>query len=287
MISAKNLTYTYPGASAETLHGLNFEIAEGEIFGFLGPSGAGKTTTQNILIGLLKEYQGHITVMDREVSQWGQDYYEHLGVSFELPNHYLKLTALENLNHFGSLYNGETLDPLEALTLVDLQEDANKRVSDFSKGMKGRLNLARSLLHKPRLLFLDEPTTGLDPVNARKIKDLVLDLRSQGTTIFVTTHDMSVADELCDRVAFITAGNISLIDAPTTLKKQHGKRTVRVEYLNGGQEIQHQDFPIDGLIENKDFVALMKSATRVETIHTQETTLDNIFIEVTGQELAV
>lgn len=286
MIAVKNLTYTYPGADVETLHGLNFEIAEGEIFGFLGPSGAGKTTTQNILIGLLKEYGGNVQVMDREVSEWGQGYYEHVGVSFELPNHYLKLTALENLNHFRSLYSVETLDPMEVLRWVGLQDDVGKRVSDYSKGMKVRLNVARSLLHRPRVLFLDEPTSGLDPVNARKIKNLILEIRSRGTTVFVATHDMVVADELCDRVAFITAGNISLINAPGALKKQYGKRIVRVEYLDSTQDILHRDFPLDGLTENAEFIALMKSASRIETIHTQETTLDNIFIEVTGQELA-
>jgi fluoroquinolone transport system ATP-binding protein len=286
MITVKNLTYTYLGANKETLHGLNFAIAEGEIFGFLGPSGAGKSTTQKILIGLLKTYGGSIKVMGREVSAWGQDYYEHIGVSFELPNHYLKLTALENLNYFRSLYSGATHDPMQVLEWVGLTEDADKKVADYSKGMKIRLNVARSLIHKPKLLFLDEPTSGLDPVNARKIKDLIGDLRQQGTTVFVTTHNMAVADELCDRVAFVTAGNISVIDAPHTLKKRFGTRSVEVEYVNGTQEIRHQEFPLDGLGNNPAFVNLLQSASRVETIHTQETTLENIFIEVTGQELS-
>ena len=285
MITVKNLTYTYPRATEETLHGLTFTIAEGEIFGFLGPSGAGKSTTQNILIGLLKTYGGEVQVMNREISAWGQDYYEHIGVSFELPNHYLKLSALENLNHFRSLYSGDTHDPLEVLSWVGLQDDAHKKVEAFSKGMKIRLNVAQSIVHKPKVLFLDEPTTGLDPVNARNVKDLVLELRRQGTTVFVTTHDMMVADELCDRVAFITAGNISLIDAPKALKKHYGRRVIDVEYINGASEIQHQEFPLDGLGDNQDFIALLKAAGRLETVHTQETTLEKIFIGVTGQEL--
>ena len=285
MIHVKNLRFTYPGASQETLHGLNFEIARGEIFGFLGPSGAGKSTTQNILIGLLKAYGGQIEVMGRELGDWGQDYYEHIGVSFELPNHYLKLTAVENLTHFQSLYSGESLKPMEVIEWVGLKEDADKKVEAYSKGMKIRLNVARSLIHKPKVLFLDEPTTGLDPVNARKIKNLILDVRRQGTTVFVTTHDMMVADELCDRVAFITAGNISVIDDPKTLKKQYGRRQVQVEYLNGDRAVEHQEFPLDGLGHNQAFFNLLKSASRLETIHTQETTLENIFIEVTGQEL--
>ena len=287
MIKVQNLKFTYKGSSKETLHGLNFEIAEGEIFGFLGPSGAGKSTTQKILIGLLKDYGGNITVMGKEVSTWGQDYYEHIGVSFELPNHYLKLTGLENLKYFQSLYSGNTADPMQLLERVGLADDADKRVSDYSKGMKIRLNVARSLIHKPKVLFLDEPTSGLDPVNARNIKNLILRLREQGTTVFVTTHNMSVADELCDRVAFISDGNISVIDAPSTLKKQYGKRNVQIEYLNGSADVLHREFPLDGLGDNADFINLLKSANRVETIHTQETTLENIFIEVTGQELTV
>ena len=286
MITVNNLTYTYPKASSETLHGLSFTIAEQEIFGFLGPSGAGKSTTQNILIGLLKHYGGEVQVMGQEIGAWGQELYEHIGICFELPNHYLKLTALENLAHFASLYSGETLDPMEVLVWVNLKDDADKKVEAFSKGMKIRLNVARSIIHRPKLLFLDEPTTGLDPVNARNIKDLVLRLRGQGTTVFVTTHDMMVADELCDRVAFITGGNIDVIDAPNTLKKQHGKRVIAVEYQNGAREPGRQEFPLDGLGDNQSFISLLKSASRLETVHTQETTLENIFIEVTGQELS-
>lgn len=285
MIKVNNLTFTYKGANKETLHGLNFEIADGEIFGFLGPSGAGKSTTQKILIGLLKDYGGSITVMGQEVNTWGQDYYENIGVSFELPNHYLKLTAMENLKYFQSLYSGETHDLTYLLERVGLADDADKKVSDYSKGMKIRLNVARALIHKPKVLFLDEPTSGLDPVNARKIKDFILELRQQGTTVFVTTHNMTVADELCDRVAFISSGNISVIDAPSTLKKQFGKRNVEIEYLNGSAEVLHKEFALDGLGDNNDFLSLLKSANRIETIHTQETTLEAIFIEVTGQEL--
>lgn len=285
MITAKNLKFTYPNANNKTLKGLNFEIEKSEIFGFLGPSGAGKSTTQNILIGLLKGYAGSIKVMNREVNDWGQDYYENIGVSFELPNHYLKLTALENLAYFQSLYSVDTYDPMTVLEWIGLADDANKKVSEFSKGMKIRLNVGRSLIHKPKVLFLDEPTSGLDPVNSRKIKDLMLELRSRGTTIFVTTHNMSVADELCDRVAFITNGALSAIDAPMTLKKQYGQRNVNVEYINGAEKIVNQQFPLDGLGENSDFIQLLNSAQRIETIHSQETTLEKIFIEVTGQEL--
>lgn len=286
MISVKNLEYTYPGAAQQVLKGLHFAIAENEIFGFLGPSGAGKSTTQKLLIGLLRNYSGTVRVMDREISDWGSELYEHVGVSFELPNHFLKLTARENLSYFRSLYSGITLPALEVLHWVGLQDDADKKVAEFSKGMKMRLNVARSLLHRPKLLFLDEPTNGLDPANARRIKDLILRLRSEGTTVFVTTHDMTVADELCDRVAFITSGQINVVDAPSALKKQYGKRSLYVEYLDGDDVILRKEFELDGLGENESFLDLLNTADRIETIHTQETTLENIFIKVTGQELA-
>ncbi len=285
MISVKNLEYSYPGARQQVLKGLQFDIAENEIFGFLGPSGAGKSTTQKLLIGLLRNYSGQVLVMGKEIADWGSELYEHVGVSFELPNHFLKLTARENLAYFRSLYSSDTLPPMEVLRWVGLRDDADKKVAEFSKGMKMRLNVARSLMHRPKLLFLDEPTNGLDPANARRIKDLILRLRAEGTTVFVTTHDMTVADELCDRVAFITNGHINVADAPSALKKQYGKRSLFVEYLDGDDVILRQEFSLDGLGGNERFLDLLKTADRIETIHTQETTLENIFIQVTGQEL--
>ena len=286
MIDVKDLRYTYASAREETLHGLGFEIAEREVFGFLGPSGAGKSTTQKTLIGLLKGYEGSVRVMGHEVSGWGKGYYEHLGVAFELPNHYLKLTARENLEYFRSLYAGKTHAPEDVLGWVGLLDDADKRVAQYSKGMKVRLSIARSIIHRPKILFLDEPTNGLDPVNARMVMDLVLRLRDDGATVFVTTHDMMVADRLCDRVAFITAGAIGTVDAPEVLKKRYGKRTVRVEYLGREDRILTREFPVDGVGDNSEFINLLRTARRVETIHSQETTLENVFIEVTGQELA-
>src|SRR5688572_21616082 len=160
MIDVKNLTFTYAKTDTPALAGLNFAIERGEIFGFLGPSGAGKSTTQKILIGLLKSYTGRVTVFGRELTKWGQAYYERVGVAFELPNHFRKLTALENLAYFSSLYAHANRTPQELLDIVGLGADGNMPVAQFSKGMQGRLNLARALLHDPELLFLDEPTSG-------------------------------------------------------------------------------------------------------------------------------
>ncbi len=283
MIQANHLTFTYAGRSEPAIEGVTFQIERGEIFGLLGPSGAGKSTTQKILIGLLKAYHGRVVVFGRDLKAWGPQYYERVGVSFELPNHYLKLSALENLAYFRSLYAGETEEPERLLEWVGLERDGMKRVSEFSKGMRNRLNVARALLHRPELLFLDEPTAGLDPVNARRIKALIQQKREEGTTIFLTTHDMTVADELCDRVAFIVDGRIQLIDAPRALKLRYGKRLVRVEYGANGS-LQSEEYPLDGLADNAGFLGVLRGEA-VQTIHTQETTLEEIFIDVTGRRL--
>ena len=284
IVSVDNLVFSYPGTTAPTLKGLSFDIAQGEVFGFLGPSGSGKSTTQRILIGLLKSFEGRVAVFgDRPGARQG-DYYERLGVSFEVPNLYLKLTALENLRYFQALYHHATAEPRELLDWVGLEDDANTRVSQFSKGMKVRLTFARALLNLPNLLFLDEPTAGLDPVNGQRIKDLIRAEQERGTTVFLTTHDMSVADQLCDRVSFIVDGALVCTDTPRTLKLRHGQRTVRVETRDGDGLIA-QDFPLDDLGRNAGFLSLLQRGP-VETIHTQETTLEQVFIDVTGRGLA-
>src|SRR2546430_790963 len=259
MIEVNDLSFTYAGSTKPALKHIDLQIARGEIIGFLGPSGAGKSTAQKILIGLLKSYQGTVTVFGRDLKAWRSDYYERIGVAFEQPNHYLKLSALENLAYFRSLYAGETEEPQALLELVGLADDGKKPVSQFSKGMGMRLNVARALLNKPELLFLDEPTSGLDPVNARQIKDLLQRKRQEGMTIFLTTHNMTVADELCDRVAFLIDGVIKLVDAPEKLKIERGKRLVEVEY-GLYDHPQRQLFPLDGLAENSAFLALLRAA---------------------------
>jgi fluoroquinolone transport system ATP-binding protein len=287
MISVSKLTYSYPGADGPAVMDLEFEIEGGEVFGFLGPSGAGKSTTQNILIGLLQGYEGDVGVMGRSLHEWGPEYFEHVGVSFEFPNHYEKLSALENLEFFGSLYSGEMEDPGRLLELVGLGDDADTRVSSFSKGMKHRLNFARSLLNRPRLWFLDEPTAGLDPVNARRVRDIVRERQDEGITTFLTTHDMAVADELCDRVGFIVDGRVEVIDAPRALKLQHGRRVLRIEYtgaVGGGETAAEAEFELDGLANDDAFHRLLHEH-RVETMHSQETTLEEVFLEVTGRRL--
>ncbi|WP_461865794.1 ABC transporter ATP-binding protein, partial [Thermococcus sp.] len=196
---------------------LTFEVEEGEIYGFLGPNGAGKTTTVKILVKILRDYTGEVRVLGKDLREWGKDYYNKIGVSFEFPAVYSRLTARENLGFFASFYK-KHLDPTEVLKMVGLEEKADELVSGFSKGMKKKLDLARALLPDPEILFLDEPLEGLDPASARRIKDLLLEMRESGKTVFLTTHNMYVADELCDRVAFIVDGSIRLVDNPGELK---------------------------------------------------------------------
>jgi fluoroquinolone transport system ATP-binding protein len=283
MIAVKNLIYFYPKQPKAAVNDISFEVEKGEIFGFLGPSGAGKSTVQKILIRLLPDFQGELHVLGKPLPQWDASYYNHIGVGFELPNHYLKMTGLENLQLFASMYDKATSNPAELLAMVGLAEDAHKKVESYSKGMKMRLNFVRALLHDPEILFLDEPTSGLDPVNARQMKNIILDMKKQGKTIFITTHNMHDADELCDRVAFIVDGKIKAMDAPKQLKRQGGPRKIRVEYQNGG--LQTSEFALEGLGENETFLSMLK-AGQLESIHSEEASLEDIFIKVTGRTLA-
>ena len=283
MIEVRGLSYTYAGASHPAVDDISFAVAPGEIFGFLGPSGAGKSTTQKILTGLLRQYRGEVSLLGRDLRAWGSDLYAHIGVSFELPHHYAKLTGLENLRFFRSLYDGATREPSELLALVGLDESGDVYAGAYSKGMQMRLNFVRALLHDPALLFLDEPTAGLDPVNGRKIKDIVLDLQRAGKTVFLTTHDMNVADELCDRVAFIVDGRLAAVDAPRTLKLNYGVPRVRVEYPSNGAA-SAAEFPLEGLGANEEFLTLIRGS-EIETIHTLEATLEDVFIRLTGRRL--
>jgi len=279
MIEVTDLKYTYPGATQPAIRNISFAIRQGEIFGFLGPSGSGKSTTQKILFKLLAGYSGSALIDGRQVKDWGKDLYQKIGVGFELPNHYLKMTALENL-HFFSAFYAHTHPPIELLRRVGLEKDADKKVADFSKGMKMRLNFVRAFMHNPDILFLDEPTSGLDPVNARVIKDIILELKREGKTIFITTHQMHDADELCDRVAFMVDGSIMALDTPAHLKLQHSQPTVQVLFRGG----LRQQFPLDRLGANTQFRELIQ-AHDIETIHSKEASLDDIFIQVTGKTL--
>ena len=282
-LKINNLEFTYPKSKKKAINDVSFGIKKGEIFGFLGPNGAGKTTTQKVITGLLKGNGGNVEILGKNLKHWKKELYNRIGVGFELPNHYQKLTALENLELFASFYRGKTTPPMDLLKMVDLEKDANSRVATFSKGMKSKLNFARSLINDPEVWFLDEPTTGLDPVGRRLIKNIIIQKRKEGKAIFLTTHNMNDADELCDRVGFIVDGKLVLIESPRELKLRHGKKIVKVEYLKDN-ELLSRDFDLNNLASNKDFLDLLKTGN-IQTIHTAEATLDDIFIKATGRQI--
>ena len=283
VIEVNNLEFTYPKSKKKAVNGVSFGIGKGEIFGFLGPNGAGKSTTQKVIIGLLKGYDGNVEILKKNLQSWRSDLYNKIGVCFELPNHYQKLTAFENLELFASFYRGKTIPPMELLKMVELEKDANHRVATFSKGMRTKLNFARSLINDPEVLFLDEPTTGLDPVSSRLIKNIITNKKKEGKSIFLTTHNMTDADELCDRVGFIVEGKLSLVENPKELKFKHGKRIVKVEYLNNGI-LENAEFDLKTLADNNKFFNLLRTGS-VQTIHTAEASLEDIFIKATGRQL--
>ena len=220
MIIVNNVDFSY--TQQPFIREVSFEVGKGEILGFLGPSGAGKSTLQKILTGILTDYTGSVVVDGIEVKNHKSSFYENIGVDFEFPSLYEKFTATENLQFFGSLYSKALIPIPTLLNMVGLSQDANKKVSDFSKGMKSRLNFIKALIHQPDILFLDEPTSGLDPSNARIMKDIIMNLKNEGKTIILTTHNMNDAAELCDRVAFIVDGQIKALDTPHNLIRQRG-----------------------------------------------------------------
>lgn len=277
--SIKNLSYCYPKTKEDVVKNVSFDIYEGEIFGLLGPSGAGKSTTQKILTKLLDNYRGEINYLGKDFSKLGVDYYEDIGVGFEMPVHFSKLTGLENVNFFLNLYKNNA-NPEELLKAVGLWESRDKHVSDYSKGMKVRLNFVRAMLNNPKVLFLDEITNGLDPVNAKIIKDMIKDFSKKGGTVFLTTHLMSDVEELCDRVLFMVDGKVAQPATPRDLKIKYGENIVNIEYKED-KSLKKLIYPLEKLGENTEFLDTIKKH-QIETIHSGETSLAEIFIKVTG-----
>ncbi len=280
MIRVKNLSFSY--TKIPFIENIGFEVQSGEIFGFLGPSGAGKSTLQKILTGLLEGYSGSVAVNGEEVRYHNKNFYENIGVDFEFPSLYEKLTARENLAFFASLYkNQRTIDPL--LSSVGLLSDADKKVAEYSKGMKARLNFIKALLHDPFLLFLDEPTSGLDPSNARVMKDIILEEKARGKTIILTTHNMFDATELCDRVAFIVDGKMKALDTPHHLIMSKGASTISYTYLENGRE-EKASTPLEMTSRDDILIGLIRN-NRLLSIHSGEPTLNDVFVELTGRHL--
>ena len=282
MFKVEDLRFHYPKQEKDVINGINFEIQKGEIFGFLGPSGAGKSTTQKILIKILEDFRGSITYNGKDIREYRDDFYESIGVSFEMPIHFSKMTAMENIEFFLKLYKNNA-DVEQLMKRVGLWESRDMMVGEFSKGMKIRLNIVRALLNNPEMLFLDEPTNGLDPANAQILKDMIKEFRDNGGTVFITSHIMADIDQLCDRVAFIVEGELKEIASPRDLKIKYGKRSMKMEYKENGAT-ETVEFPMDGIGTNEEFLHLLQTK-EIETLHSGETTLEDIFIKVTGVSL--
>ncbi|MEA5038366.1 MAG: ABC transporter ATP-binding protein [Clostridiaceae bacterium] len=280
MISVKNVWHDYEGRGRYAVADISFTVEAGQIFGFLGPSGAGKSTVQNLMTGLLSLQKGEISYEGMSVTRLRTAFFNQIGVSFEQPNLYATLTGLENLRYFAALFSVPTVPPMELLERLGLRDAADKRVSDYSKGMKQRLTLARALLNRPKYLFLDEPTAGLDPKTAVGVRDLIREQKDRGAAIFLTTHNMELADSLCDTVAFIYGGQLAAADSPEALKLAYGKRDVIVLYREDGEEKQ-RTFPM----EEKSALADFLRGADIIKVHSQEATLEEIFLRVTGKEL--
>ena len=282
MITVENLSFSY--TQTPFLHDVGFSVPKGEILGFLGPSGAGKSTLQKILIGMLRRYGGSVQVDGREVRARGGDYNEHIGVCFEFPTLYEKLTARQNLAFFGSLYQRPTRDPDQLLEAVGLLPSADQKVGEYSKGMKSRLNFIKALLHDPETLFLDEPTSGLDPTNAYVLKQMILSEKAKGKTILLTTHNMQDATELCDRVAFIVDGELRALDTPRNFILRKAAAEVVYTYDQDGAA-QTGACDLRKTAEDATLLTLLRE-NRVVTIHSREQTLGDVFMEITGRVLA-
>lgn len=280
IINVKNLTYQYK-KDKPALNNLDFEVEQGEVFGFLGPNGSGKSTTQKVLAGILNGYGGFVEILGKEIRDWDKSLCTDIGVLFEFPYLYTSLSGIDNLKYFSSFYPKERRQDIDLLLQkLELKKGyAKKNVASYSKGMKQRINMARALINSPSILFLDEPTSGLDPAGAVLFRKIIKEQQSIGTTIFLTTHNMFDADLLCDRVAFISDGEIKAIDTPRSLKTQHSQNKVEVSYRSG-----------NAVLECKINISDLKKGFKFQydeilSVHSIEPSLEDVFIQYTGTGL--
>lgn len=260
---------------------ISFSVPSGEIFGFLGHNGAGKTTTIRMLSGQLLPTSGHARVAGCDVLSEQRRLKPLIGVVSEHQNLYERMSGRENLEFATRMYSQDLRHVDDALKHVGLLDRAKDNVRTYSNGMKQRLLIARALLHRPQVIFLDEPTRGLDPVVGRDIRRLILDLSEQGVTVFLTTHYMEEADQLCHRIAFLSDGRIVALDTPNNLKVAHGHKSVRAT-LDSGESL---NISLDDRDAGKQLETLV-SEGHVRTLHSAEATLEEVFIQIAGRGLS-
>lgn len=248
IIEVRDLTKTYPGGT-QAVQGISFDVKEGEFFGFLGPNGAGKTTSMNMLVRLVNKTSGSIVIDGIDLDKNPNEIYKRIGFAMQEVGLDETATAREMFDLHGRLYHLPKARIAEQtaklLKLVELEKVADKYASTYSGGMRRRLDLALSLIHEPRILFLDEPTQGLDPHARRLIWDHLRDLNEQGMTVFLTTHFMEEAEELCDRIAIMDKGKIVTTGTVDELVKQHDAKNLEDVFLKttgsnlGDEDVNH------------------------------------------------
>ncbi|AQS54974.1 ABC transporter ATP-binding protein [Novibacillus thermophilus] len=278
VIEVDNLVKSFGDKTA--LKGISFRVKKGEIFGFLGPSGSGKTTTIKILTSQLWHTSGTVSVFGQDVQSLDpQTFARKIGILTDNSGLYERLTVYDNLKLFAQLYGVDDGQIERVLRDVGLLGEKRKTVKKLSKGMKQRVTLARAILHQPELLFLDEPTASLDPVTIQHVHKVLRRLNDSGTTIFLTTHNMQEAEDLCDRVSFLNEGTISALDTPQNLRLQYADRTLTLYLDNGETRTVPQNR------EGAQVVYDSMVSERLRAIHSNEPTLGDIFVTLTGREL--
>jgi ABC-2 type transport system ATP-binding protein len=285
MIEARDLRRTF--GSKEAVAGISFSTRRGEIFGLLGPNGAGKTTTIRMLTGQIDPSGGSAIVAGCDIVKQRTQLKEHIGVVFEEQNLYDRLSARLNLEFPCWLYGLPKSRVDEVLDIVKLRDRAKDPIRTFSNGMKQRIMIARALLHRPPMLFLDEPSRGLDPISAREVRQTVKQLSQEGITILLTTHLMEEADQLCQHVAFIVNGRLVADDAPRNLKLSHGQRALSVmleEDLHapdGNGPFSETTLSLDNPADQQRLSQWMAQG-KIRAVHSREATLEEVFIELAG-----
>ena len=262
----------------EVLSGIDLTINEGEIFGLLGPSGAGKTTMIKILTGQLRQSAGTAKVFDKDTKQLRGSDYKQIGMMMDSFGLYERLSCYDNLILFTKIFGIDKGKIDEVLQKVGLLEAKKRTVMQLSKGMRSRLLLARVLLSSPKLLFLDEPTSGIDPATTKEIHELINEERKKGVTIFLTTHNMVEASQLCDHVALLNEGHIVEIGTPKEICRRYNHQKRLKLHLIDGKDIEVEN--------NRQAFEKLQSyfeAEIVETIHSTEPDLETVFIELTGR----
>jgi len=277
-VTAKKLSHSF--SEHPVLNSISFEVPNGEIFGLLGPSGAGKTTLMKILTGQLRQSGGYSEILGRDTRKLGEKEHRQIGTMMDNFGLYERLSVYDNLSFYADIYrvpHNRIKDILKSIGLYDARRTA---VSKLSKGMKNRLSLARALMGNIKLLFLDEPTAGLDPATTREIHRILLEQKEQGNTIFLTTHNMFEAESICDRIALLSSGQIIEYGKPADICRKHNHLNKLRVTLKGGERL---------LMENGKASALpMKEYLEkdmVEAIHSTEPTLETVFVELTGKGL--